>query len=412
MAERPSPAERKLEEREIQQLRAPFTVEAIKFKLQTGGGTAQQPTKALMVPYIDARLVIERLNHVVGYDWSAEYTPVDGALECALTVRGTTRRDVGLAEGRAAGGRKAWYSDALKRAAVHFGIGVSVYALPKMRLDPADLFYGRDGKCAGLKRSGEQKLTQGYSSWLAGPGKKAFGDPIDHGDAPESIGDHEVTEYIEPSTGEVVDQPTGTTVPKPAAPLAEDGLPASPGPRMLTPKPAHEQQAANATGNPGGPPKASMEPNPDSAAADEQRQEASADAPMLVDTETKTLTTEPGPATIPLEDALAASLAQAQEKAAAKAELSPSEMAAQAMCGPEGWMPRGQSQAAKDEREMIASALAFVAGTDRAGLPKSWPAIAVMAYGHFGEQIQQRDEFMAALTLAVQTRKAELEGAS
>ena len=57
MTERPSPAERKLEEREIQQLRAPFTAEAIKFKLQTGGGTAQAPVKALMVPYIDARLV-------------------------------------------------------------------------------------------------------------------------------------------------------------------------------------------------------------------------------------------------------------------------------------------------------------------------------------------------------------------
>jgi hypothetical protein len=52
------------------ELRRPFPPEAIKFKGQAVvGGTA------LCVPYIDARLVIERLNHVCGMDWQPTYEP-------------------------------------------------------------------------------------------------------------------------------------------------------------------------------------------------------------------------------------------------------------------------------------------------------------------------------------------------
>jgi hypothetical protein len=56
-------------------LRRPFTPEAIKFKVQTVFGGA---SGCLVVAYIDARLVIERLNLVVPDMWEAHYEPIDG----------------------------------------------------------------------------------------------------------------------------------------------------------------------------------------------------------------------------------------------------------------------------------------------------------------------------------------------
>jgi hypothetical protein len=48
---------------------------------------------------------------------------------CDLTIDGITRSDVGEGVG------KALVSDSFKRAGVRFGIGVSLYAIPKMMLD-------------------------------------------------------------------------------------------------------------------------------------------------------------------------------------------------------------------------------------------------------------------------------------
>jgi hypothetical protein len=50
-------------------LRRPFTPAAVKFKVQRKLGEAG----VQIVGYIDARLVIERLNLVVGDQWSASY---------------------------------------------------------------------------------------------------------------------------------------------------------------------------------------------------------------------------------------------------------------------------------------------------------------------------------------------------
>lgn len=166
-------------------LRRPFTPQAVKFKVQ-----ATWEGGALVVSYIDARLAIERLNLIVPHLWSQIYEPTNtGLMWCHLTVDGITRSDVG----EEVGNKKGLVSDALKRAAVHFGVGVSLYALPKLRV------YEKDGH---LKRAGEDKyrLTPNgethcrglYESWLDTIGTQAFGAPLDHGDADDSIGDAEV----------------------------------------------------------------------------------------------------------------------------------------------------------------------------------------------------------------------------
>ncbi len=81
--------------------------------------------------YIDARAVMDRLDEVVGpANWAHTFKKVadEGyAVECALTVFGVTKADCGQADAEDEPW-KAAYSDAFKRAAVHFGVGRYLYA--------------------------------------------------------------------------------------------------------------------------------------------------------------------------------------------------------------------------------------------------------------------------------------------
>lgn len=172
----------------IPHLRRPFTPEAIRFKVQSvfkqQDGT---PFGCLIVAYIDQRLVTERLNRVIPDGWSATYEPIQGAklMWCRLTVCGVTREDVGESP---KGLSKDLVSDALKRAAVPFGVGVSCYALPQIRLTMDDA-RGRievrgkaDKRSIVLTEYGHSTLREGYARWLDAHGVDRFGPPLDHGD--------------------------------------------------------------------------------------------------------------------------------------------------------------------------------------------------------------------------------------
>lgn len=83
-----------------------------------------------MLPYVDARAIMERLDDAVGPDnWSVSYAPsvVGTGVECRLTVCGVTKADVGTTSDIEP--EKGAYSDALKRAAVLFGIGRHLYEM-------------------------------------------------------------------------------------------------------------------------------------------------------------------------------------------------------------------------------------------------------------------------------------------
>lgn len=172
-------------------LRRPFTAEAVKWKVQ-----ATWEGGALIVPYIDARLVVERLNLVVPHLWYDDYESVAGGkgLLCRLTIDGITRQDVG-------GGYqgKGLYSDALKRAAVKFGIGVSLYALPQIKFDFSEGFLAKQGskQATVLTDKGLARCQSGYRAWLKEAAGKNFGDPLDHGDIGESYGDVEAEQPVE-----------------------------------------------------------------------------------------------------------------------------------------------------------------------------------------------------------------------
>lgn len=174
-------------------LRRPFAPEAIRFKVQS---VFRGNSGCLVVGYIDARLVVERLNSVCGGGWSAQpdFTPLDRnpkLMGCQLTVLGVTRYDVGDS---GKGLTKDLWSDSLKRAAVQFGVGVSVYAVPQIRLfvkEHRTSLEERGGSLV-LTEQGHVNLRAGYRKWLEEHGRERFGQELEHGDVEGDVVDPDV----------------------------------------------------------------------------------------------------------------------------------------------------------------------------------------------------------------------------
>jgi hypothetical protein len=181
-------------------LRRPPTPAAVRFKIQNAVDEAAQ-----VAAYIDARLVFDRLDHVCGHCWSAGFDELPEALtpppvdrngelreaapvyaRCRLTLYGVTREDVG--EGQ---DPKAAFSDAIKRAAVHFGVGRALYAMrvPWLREGDADseLRRNRRGRLV-LDRRTEAWCRRMYERWLVERGRAQFGEQLDHGDETGAAG--------------------------------------------------------------------------------------------------------------------------------------------------------------------------------------------------------------------------------
>jgi hypothetical protein len=120
-------------QRITQALSAPFAVADVRFR-----PSHVADKQALAVPYVDVRAVMDRLDQVLGVDgWQDEYTVLPGgSVMCRLRARvgeaWVVKADVGArSEQPDAGDRdKAAFSDALKRAAVKFGVGRYLYRVP------------------------------------------------------------------------------------------------------------------------------------------------------------------------------------------------------------------------------------------------------------------------------------------
>src|SRR5579872_2693116 len=121
-----------------EQLAEPFDADEVKFKPGVISGN-----RALALPYVDARAIQDRLDEVLGVvGWQDEYECLpDGSVVCRLRLRlgaeWITKMDVGSPSEQPDEGdrRKAAFSDALKRAAVKFGIGRYLYRLPVQWVD-------------------------------------------------------------------------------------------------------------------------------------------------------------------------------------------------------------------------------------------------------------------------------------
>jgi len=110
------------------QLSVPFPTTFIKWRVgSTNNG------RGLPLCYVDVRAVMDRLDSVCGMDgWQCNYTPAGSMLICNLGLRLPSGECVWKSDGAGATdfeGEKGMASDALKRAAVRFGVGRYLYDL-------------------------------------------------------------------------------------------------------------------------------------------------------------------------------------------------------------------------------------------------------------------------------------------
>lgn len=184
----------------VRELRRPLPPESVGFKLlknpQARGG---KWSNGQVAGFHDARSVVERLNRVMPGQWSDEYAvpPVGQGLMCRLTVGDVSRCDVGFSANLATDmGVKALYSDAFKRAGVKFGVGVFLYAIPRLYVNVSQLKnFGSDQAPKWFMPDQTVTHLRGqYAQWLHTDGGRDFGDPLGHGDAPNPQGDVESTD--------------------------------------------------------------------------------------------------------------------------------------------------------------------------------------------------------------------------
>lgn len=123
------------------ELAEPFEIGEVKWKPGSVKGN-----RAMVMAYVDARVVMDRLDDVFGPDnWKTEFVELDQgkSVRCRLSARFAPdgdwvwKEDVGGESEQEDEGdrRKAAHSDALKRAAVSFGIGRYLYRLPRQWVD-------------------------------------------------------------------------------------------------------------------------------------------------------------------------------------------------------------------------------------------------------------------------------------
>lgn len=143
------------------QLAAPFPADAVHWRAQS---LKADGTSAMALAFIDARDVMDRLDAVCGPgNWQDSYSETPkGRLICTLTLR---IGDEWISKSDGAGdtdveGDKGAISDALKRAAVKWGIGRYLYSLPVVWADCES--YDRNGKKHWKKwtPAGLQKLAR------------------------------------------------------------------------------------------------------------------------------------------------------------------------------------------------------------------------------------------------------------
>lgn len=125
-----------------------------KYRVWSGIGTAKTDEKGkkvyenyLLLPYVDARDVMDHLDEVVwANNRQKEYREVNGKIYCGIWIRDkenytqpqwVRKRDVG--EKTAISADKWEASDAFKRASVCRGIGRFLYSMPPARLSAQEI---------------------------------------------------------------------------------------------------------------------------------------------------------------------------------------------------------------------------------------------------------------------------------
>lgn len=118
-----------------QKLEMPFPPKSVSWRV---GRKSKDGKSAMLLAYIDARDVMERLDRACGFEnWQCRYTLADnGVLICEIGIRinGDWIWRANGAGDTQVEAEKGKCSDAFKRAAVLWGIGRYLYGLPSPKV--------------------------------------------------------------------------------------------------------------------------------------------------------------------------------------------------------------------------------------------------------------------------------------
>jgi hypothetical protein len=199
------------------------------------GRANEQTGRGQVVAYIDARVVQDRLDAIVGAgNWSFDWTPLvidNGEVmvtKGTLTIFGVPKSDAGSASNfeQSLGA----VSHCFKRAAVHWGIGRYLYSLPATWVQVE-----KGGRIS-------EPVLRDLRSKLPRPGQIQSSQEMDEG---ERVVDSPVDRRRRPAPMPQVNtirEPAASTTVAPAASVAPAAAPAAPRPAASTEPPASEQQ--------------------------------------------------------------------------------------------------------------------------------------------------------------------------
>lgn len=148
---------------EINDLKKPFARELISWRV---GAVNKEKTKAIALAYIDARDVMQRLDDVCGVNgWQCLHPHAEGKTSCKIGIFCPPKKELGgswewIWKENGCGdsqveAEKGAFSDALKRAAVLWGIGRYLYDVPNIWVDIIP--YGKSYK---IKDTADHKLSK------------------------------------------------------------------------------------------------------------------------------------------------------------------------------------------------------------------------------------------------------------
>ena len=115
-------------------LTAPILPNEIEWRVQSQTSTG----KLIVVPYINNRCVMHRFDAAFGAEnWTSEFREIGNGFLCRLTVT-INDREVYREDGASKTNiepEKGGISDAMKRAAVQFGLGRCLYDYPRVFIE-------------------------------------------------------------------------------------------------------------------------------------------------------------------------------------------------------------------------------------------------------------------------------------
>lgn len=126
-------------EAKLEQFRQPLLPNEIDWKIAANGKPDRNGvTKTTIVPYIDNRAVLNRLDAIFGGGgWRNELTQINGGFLCRILIRGDDGEWIGKIDGASSTDIepiKGGISDAMKRAAHQWGLGRELYSYPTVQI--------------------------------------------------------------------------------------------------------------------------------------------------------------------------------------------------------------------------------------------------------------------------------------